>query len=92
MFVFLADVRRSLISENSNTNTPRTFKRRRETAFKRILIRLRSGVVELIRSYDLARYCSFRVYFFLPEIMCLINNISVRLQILLGLDDSENLI
>lgn len=55
MFVFLAGARRSLISENSNTNTPRALKRRRETAFKRILIRLRSAVVELVRSYDFAR-------------------------------------
>lgn len=46
MFVFLAGAGCSLISENSNTNTPRALKRRRETTFKRILIRLRSAVVE----------------------------------------------
>lgn len=31
-------------------------------------------------------------FIFLPAILCLINNISVRLQIVLGLDDSENLV
>lgn len=31
-------------------------------------------------------------FIFLPAIMCLMNNISVRLQIVLGLDDSENLV
>lgn len=31
-------------------------------------------------------------FIFLSAIMCLINNISVRLQIVLGLDDRENLV